>query len=172
MPQPKKGRSLGSDPKHQRLMLKNLARSLFEHERLETTEAKARLLRPYAERLITKAKSGSVHDRRQVLSVIEDRDVVHKLFSDIGPRFTERNGGYTRVLKLGTRHGDGAELAIIELVEEATGGAPPTEADEARRRRRLRRGGRRRGSAAEETDASEAEGGDDADQDENEDENE
>ena len=165
MPQPKKGRSLGSNPKHQRLMLRNLARSLFEHERLQTTEAKAKLLRPYAERLITKAKSGSVHDRRQVLSVIEDRDVVHKLFSDIGPRFTERNGGYTRVLKLGSRQGDGAELAIIELVEEAARGAAPTEADETRRRRRMRRGARRR-SGAQETDASsEGEGAEDEDED-------
>ena len=147
MPQPKKGRSLGSDPKHQRLMLRNLARSLFEHERLQTTEAKAKLLRPYAERLITKAKSGSVHDRRQVLSLIEDRDVVHKLFSDIGPRFAERNGGYTRVLKLGTRQGDGAGMALIELVEESTR-APAVEGEDSGRRRRLRRPARRRGAAA------------------------
>lgn len=128
-------------------MLRNLARSLFQHERLKTTESKAKLLRPYAERLITKAKHGSVHDRRQVLSVIEDRSVVHKLFADIGPRFSERNGGYTRVLKLGTRAGDGAEMAIIELVEEA-GEAPAGATEEATsRRRRLRRGTRRRGAA-------------------------
>ena len=120
MPQPKKGARLGSNPKHQRLMLANLASSLFEHERITTTEAKAKLLRPYAERLITKARKGSVHDRRQVLSVIEDRNIVHKLFSDIGPRFTERNGGYTRILKIGPRNGDNAPMALIELVDEGT----------------------------------------------------
>jgi large subunit ribosomal protein L17 len=147
MPQPKKGPALGSNPSHQRLMLRNLARSLFENERIRTTESKAKLLRPFAERLITKAKDGSVHQRRQVLSVIEDRNVVHKLFSDIGPRFSDRNGGYTRVLKLGTRNGDGAPMALIELVE---GGGVVTTAettDESGRRRRLRRP-RRRGRAA------------------------
>ena len=164
MPQPKKGPSLGSNPKHQRLMLRNLARSLFEHERLKTTETKAKLLRPYAERLITKAKHGTIHDRRQVLSVIEDRDVVHKLFSDIGPRFSERNGGYTRVLKLGSRSGDGAEMAVIELVEEASSGPAPS-ADETSRRRRLRRPARRRGAAADtgETSDADAAGGDEED---------
>ena len=162
MPQPKKGPSLGSNPKHQRLMLRNLARSLFEHERLKTTETKAKLLRPYAERLITKAKHGTIHDRRQVLSVIEDRDVVHKLFSDIGPRFSERNGGYTRVLKLGSRSGDGAEMAVIELVEEASSGAAPS-ADETSRRRRLRRPARRRGAAAGETSDADAAGDDEED---------
>jgi large subunit ribosomal protein L17 len=125
-------------------MLRNLARSLFENERIRTTESKAKLLRPYAERLITKAKHGSVHHRRQVLSVIEDRNVVHKLFSDIGPRFAERNGGYTRILKLGARNGDAAPMALIELVE--TGGRVTTAetADEGGRRRRLRRPSRRR----------------------------
>lgn len=160
MPQPKKGPALGSNPKHQQLMLRNLARSLFEHERLKTTESKAKLLRPYAERLITKAKHGSIHDRRQVLSVIADRDVVHKLFADIGPRFAERNGGYTRVLKLGTRPGDGAEMALIELVEEAAAGrsAGPTDEAAPSRRGRLRRRSRRRGAAgdAPEADATEA----------------
>ena len=148
MPQPKKGHSLGSSPSHQQLMLRNLARSLFEHERVKTTQAKAKLLRPYAERLITKAKGGSLHDRRQVLSVIEDRNVVHKLFDDIGPRFSERNGGYTRVLKLGTRGGDGAEMALIELVDQGSRKAPSPSAstteESGGRRRRLRR---RRGAA-------------------------
>ena len=134
-------------------MLRNLARSLFQHERLKTTESKAKLLRPYAERLITKAKHGSVHDRRQVLSLIEDRDVVHKLLADIGPRFSERNGGYTRVLKLGTRAGDGAEMAIIELVEEAAATSAGATETAASRRGRLRRRSRRRGAGA---DASEA----------------
>jgi large subunit ribosomal protein L17 len=148
MPQPKKGARLGSNPKHQRLMLANLASSLFEHERITTTEAKAKLLRPYAERLITKARKGSVHDRRQVLSVIEDRNIVHKLFSDIGPRFSERNGGYTRILKIGPRNGDNAPMALIELVDEGT--APVVEdTDESAgggRRRRLRTPRRRRSS--------------------------
>lgn len=151
MPQPKKGPSLASSPSHQNLMLRNLARSLFQHERVKTTQAKAKLLRPYAERLITKAKAGTLHNRRQVLSVIEDRNVVHKLFDDIGPRFAERNGGYTRVLKLGTRGGDGAEMAIIELVDEGrrtTTTATDTTDESGGRRRRLRRPARRKGAAA------------------------
>ncbi len=148
MPAPKKGARLGSNPSHQRLMLANLALSLFEHERLQTTEAKAKLLRPYAERLITKAKKGDVHNRRQVLSTIEDREVVHKLFAEIAPRFADRNGGYTRILKLGPRNGDGAPMALIELVE--TGGRVTTAetAEEGGRRRRLRRPSRRRRGAA------------------------
>jgi len=151
VPQPKKGPALGSNPSHQRLMLSNLARSLFDNGRIETTESKAKLLRPFAERLITKAKDGSVHQRRQVLSVIEDRTVVHKLFSDIGPRFSDRNGGYTRVLKLGTRNGDGAPMALIELVDDVGVGTGTTAAgtDEGSRRRRLRRSRRRsRGEVA------------------------
>jgi large subunit ribosomal protein L17 len=151
VPQPKKGPALGSNPSHQRLMLSNLARSLFDNGRIETTESKAKLLRPFAERLITKAKDGSVHQRRQVLSVIEDRNVVHKLFSDIGPRFSDRNGGYTRVLKLGTRNGDGAPMALIELVDDVGAGTGTTAAgtDEGGRRRRLRRSRRRsRGEVA------------------------
>src|SRR5919112_5951214 len=96
MPQPKKGTRLGANPSHQRLMLANLAGSLFEHERIKTTEAKAKLLRPYAERLITKAKKGDVHNRRQVLSLIQDREAVHKLFAEIGPRFADRNSGSHR----------------------------------------------------------------------------
>lgn len=147
MPQPKKGPSLGSSPSHQRQMLANLALSLFEHEKIRTTEAKAKLLRPYAERLITKAKKGGIHDRRQVLSVIEDRAVVHKLFADIGPRFASRNGGYTRILKLGQRSGDGAPMALIELVDSAVdSGTEEADAGGERGRRRLRRPGRRRPS--------------------------
>jgi large subunit ribosomal protein L17 len=123
-------------------MLSNLALSLFEHERIKTTEAKAKLLRPYAERLITKAKKGSVHDRRQVLSLIENRAIVHKLFADIGPRFEDRNGGYTRILKLGPRNGDGALMALIELVDEGVAEGPVSETEEdtpARKRRRVTR---------------------------------
>lgn len=147
MPQPKKGPSLGSSPSHQRQMLANLALSLFEHEKIRTTEAKAKLLRPYAERLITKAKRGTIHDRRRVLTVIEDRAVVHKLFADIGPRFATRNGGYTRVLKLGQRQGDGAPMALIELVDSAAAsGDDATDEGVERGRRRLRRPGRRRSS--------------------------
>ncbi len=147
MPQPKKGPSLGSSPSHQRQMLANLALSLFEYEKIRTTEAKAKLLRPYAERLITKAKKGGIHDRRQVLSEIEDRVVVHKLFADIGPRFASRNGGYTRVLKLGRRSGDGAPMALIELVDSGVVvGGEEADAGGERGRRRLRRPGRRRPS--------------------------
>jgi len=142
MPQPKRGYALGSNPTHQKLMLRNLAESLFEHERIKTTEAKAKALRPYAERLITKAKKGSIHHRRQVASDIENRTIVHKLFDDIGPRFADRNGGYTRVLKLGQRNGDGARMALIELVEGAKVTTSET-TDASRRRRGLRRSRRR-----------------------------
>jgi large subunit ribosomal protein L17 len=127
-------------------MLSNLALSLFEHERVKTTEAKAKMLRPYAERLITKAKKGDVHNRRQVLSTIEDRAVVHKLFAEIAPRFADRNGGYTRILKLGPRNGDGAPMALIELVESATVETVQSEPDEGGKRRRLPRP-RRRGAS-------------------------
>ena len=116
MPKPRKGPRLGSGPAHQRLMLGGQAASLFTHEGITTTEAKAKALRPVAERLITFAKRGDVAARRQVLKVVPDRDVVHKLFSEIGPRFAQRNGGYTRILKLGQRKGDGAPMARIELL--------------------------------------------------------
>lgn len=116
MPAPKTGARLGSGPAHQKLMLGGLAASLFMHEKIKTTEAKAKTLRPHAEKLITFAKRGDVAARREVLKVITDRDVVHKLFSDIGPRYAERNGGYTRILKLEQRKGDAAPMAIIELV--------------------------------------------------------
>jgi large subunit ribosomal protein L17 len=147
MPQPKKGPRLGSDPAHQRQLLSNLAMSLFEHERVKTTEARAKMLRPLAERLITKAKKGTVHHRRQVLAVLEDRDAVHKLFTDIAPRFADRNGGYTRILKLGQRQGDGAPMVLIELVEEGvvTTGTAETPTEGGGRRRRLR-APRRRGA--------------------------
>jgi large subunit ribosomal protein L17 len=121
MPAPKKGPRLGSGPAHQRLMLANLASSLFVYEKITTTEAKAKALRPYAEKLITFAKRGDLAARREVLRSITDRDVVHKLFSEIGPRFAERPGGYTRILKLGQRKGDGAPMARIELVEGSEG---------------------------------------------------
>ena len=118
MPTPKKGPRLGGSPSHQKAILANLATSLFEHGKITTTEAKARVLRPYAEKLITKAKRGDLHNRRQVMSVIRDKTVVHVLFTEIGPRYEDRPGGYTRITKLGPRKGDNAPMAVIELVEE------------------------------------------------------
>ncbi len=118
MPTPKKGARLGGSPAHQKLIVANLATSLFEHGRITTTEAKARVLRPVAEKLITKAKKGDLHNRRQVLATIRDKGVVHTLFEDIAPRFAERPGGYTRITKIGPRKGDNAPMAVIELVTE------------------------------------------------------
>ena len=116
MPRPKRGPRLGSGPAHERLMMGTLAAQLFTHEKIRTTEAKAKALRPVAEHLITFAKRGDVHSRREVLKTVPDRDVVHKLFSEIGPRYAERAGGYTRILKLGQRQGDAAPMAQIELL--------------------------------------------------------
>ena len=116
MPRPKKGPRFGGSPSHHRLMLANLAAHLFASEAIVTTEAKAKVLRPYAERLITKAKKGGVHQQRQVVSTIHDQAVAHKLFAEIAPRYADRNGGYLRILKLGPRPGDNAPMARIELV--------------------------------------------------------
>ncbi len=118
MPTPKKGARLGGSAAHQKLIIANLATSLFEHGRITTTEAKARVLRPVAEKLITKAKKGDLHNRRQVLATIRDKGVVHALFEEIGPRYAERPGGYTRITKIGPRKGDNAPMAVIELVTE------------------------------------------------------
>jgi large subunit ribosomal protein L17 len=120
MPKPTKGRRLGGSPAHERLMLANLATSLFEHGRITTTVAKARRLRPVAERLITKARKGDLHNRRQVMQTIRDKSVVHILFTEIGPQFANRPGGYTRITKIGNRRGDNAPMAVIELVEAMT----------------------------------------------------
>src|SRR4051812_5607134 len=120
MPTPTKGPRLGGGPAHERLMLANLATSLFEHGRITTTEAKAKRLRPLAERLITFAKRGDLHARRRVLSVVHDKEVVHTLFAEIGPGFADRAGGYTRITKVGPRKGDNAPMAVIELVEFRT----------------------------------------------------
>jgi len=143
MPTPTKGPRLGGGPSHERMIIANLARALFAEGRIRTTEAKAKRLRPQAERLITFAKRGDVAARRQVLTVVRDKAVVHKLFAEIAPRFAERQGGYTRILKLGPRPGDAAPMAVIELVEQAeadeTTGATTTEG---RRRRFGRRAGR------------------------------
>ncbi len=117
MPTPKKGPRLGGSPAHQRAILSNLATSLFEHGAITTTEAKARVLRPYAEKLITKAVRGDLHNRRQVASVIRSKTILHVLFTEIGPRYADRPGGYTRITKLGPRKGDNAPMAVIELVE-------------------------------------------------------
>ena len=119
MPTPKKGARLGGSPAHQRLIVSNLATALFEHGRITTTEAKARVLRPVAEKLITKAKKGDLHNRREVLKTIRDKSVVHTLFTEIAPQFSERPGGYTRITKIGPRKGDNAPMAVIELVTES-----------------------------------------------------
>ena len=120
MPTPTKGARLGGGPAHERQMLANLAQSLFEHGRITTTVTKAKRLRPYAERLVTFAKRGDLASRRKVLRIISDKGVVHTLFTEIGPGFAERDGGYTRITKVGFRKGDNAPLAVIELVEFGT----------------------------------------------------
>ena len=117
MPTPTKGPRLGGGPAHERLMLANLATALFEHGRITTTEAKAKRLRPLAERLITFAKRGDLHARRRVMTVVKDKSVVHVLFTEIGPQYATRPGGYTRITKIGPRKGDNAPMAVIELVE-------------------------------------------------------
>jgi large subunit ribosomal protein L17 len=130
MPKPTKGPRLGGSSSHQKALLANLATSLFEHGRIKTTEPKARALRPYAEKLITHAKKGALHNRREVMKKIRDKDVVHALFAEIGPFFADRNGGYTRIIKVEPRKGDNAPMAVIELVREKT---VTSEADRARR---------------------------------------
>ena len=131
MPTPTKGARMGGSAAHQRHLLSNLATALFEHGKITTTEARARRLRPYAERLITFAKRGDLSARRQVLTVVTDKSVVHTLFTEIGPQFATREGGYTRITKIGPRKGDNAPLAVIELIQE--------EAEAKPRRRRARR---------------------------------
>jgi large subunit ribosomal protein L17 len=131
MPTPTKGHRLGGSPAHERHILANLATALFQHGRITTTEAKAKRLRPVAERLITFAKRGDLHARRRVLTVVTDKGVVHQLFTEIAPEFSERDGGYTRITKIGPRKGDNAAMAVIELVR----GEPVA----ARPRRRARR---------------------------------
>ena len=118
MPTPTKGPRLGGGPAHERLILANLATQLFEHKRITTTEAKAKRLRPLAERLVSFAKRGDLHSRRRVMTVVKDKGVVHVLFTEIAPAMAERNGGYTRIVKVGPRKGDNAPMAVIELVLE------------------------------------------------------
>ncbi|HEX6524937.1 MAG TPA: 50S ribosomal protein L17 [Streptosporangiaceae bacterium] len=149
MPTPTKGHRLGGSPAHERHILANLATALFEHGRITTTEAKARRLRPVAERLITFAKRGDLHARRQVLTMVTDKVVVHTLFAEIAPEFSERSGGYTRITKIGPRKGDNAAMAVIELVK----GEPV----QSRPRRRTRRAEPRpAAAAARAADAAEA----------------
>jgi len=132
MPTPTKGHRLGGSPAHERHILANLATALFQHGRITTTEAKAKRLRPVAERLITFAKRGDLHARRHVLTVVTDKGVVHQLFTEIAPEFSERDGGYTRITKIGPRKGDNAAMAVIELVR----GEPASAAKPRRRARR------------------------------------
>jgi large subunit ribosomal protein L17 len=132
MPTPTKGARLGGSPAHQKHILANLATALFEHGKITTTEARARRLRPYAEKLITFAKRGDMHARRQVLTVVTDKGIVHTLFTEIGPAMADRPGGYTRITKIGHRKGDAAPMAVIELVREESGTS-------SRPRRRTRR---------------------------------
>lgn len=116
MPRPRKGPRFGGSPSHDRLIMANLATDLFMHEKVTTTAAKAKAVRPFAEKLITKARKGDLHSRRVVLKTITDKAAVAKLFEDVAPRYEDRAGGYTRITKLGPRRGDGAEEAVIELV--------------------------------------------------------
>ena len=154
MPTPTKGRRMGGSAAHQQHMLANLATALFEHGKITTTQARARRLRPVAERLITFAKRGDLHARRQVLTVVTDKTVVKTLFDEIGPSYASRDGGYTRITKVGMRKGDSAPMAVIELVREEAAARP--------QRRRARRGqqaaGQRSGAAAQaaEAEATEA----------------
>jgi large subunit ribosomal protein L17 len=141
MPTPTKGHRLGGSPAHQRHILANLATALFQHGRITTTEAKAKRLRPVAERLITFAKRGDLHARRHVLTVVTDKGVVHQLFTEIAPEFSERDGGYTRITKIGPRKGDNAAMAVIELVRGEPVAAKP--------RRRTRRAEPRAAAPAE-----------------------
>jgi large subunit ribosomal protein L17 len=157
MPTPTKGARLGGSPAHERLMLANLATSLFAHGRITTTEAKAKRLRPFAERLITKARRADLHNRREIMRVIRNKDVVHKLVAEIGPQFAGRPGGYTRIVKTLPRKGDNAPMAIIALVTERTA----AEVEEAKRRAfRNRPPAKRPAAPAEEPDASTAQSDD------------
>ena len=152
MPKPAKGARLGGSAAHEKLLLNNLAKALFEHGRITTTEAKARRLRPVAERFITKAKKGDIHNRRLVLQSITDKGVVHTLFTEIAPRYENRPGGYTRITKIGNRRGDNAPMAVIELVEALTVAQQATGEAEAATKRAVKEA-----AAAEATEQADAE---------------
>jgi large subunit ribosomal protein L17 len=169
MPTPTKGPRLGGGPAHERLMLANLATALFEHGRITTTEAKAKRLRPLAERLITFAKRGDLHARRRVLTVVRDKGVVHELFTEIGPRYENRHGGYTRITKVGPRKGDNAPMAVIELVEALTAKAETVREAEAATKRTAKKAPAKKApakkavaAAAEAAEAAAEEAADDA----------
>ena len=146
MPAPKRGPRMGGSPAHQKAMLANLSAELIRHGRIETTHAKAKLLRPHVEKLITKAKKGDLHNRRQVQSVLKDRDVVGYLFEEVAPVFADRDGGYTRILRTHVRKGDSTQMAIIELVDRPTGSGQDS-IDEQRAQRSRGIFGRRRRTA-------------------------
>tara|TARA_B100001123_G_C15246857_1_gene1001270 strand:+ start:612 stop:962 length:351 start_codon:yes stop_codon:yes gene_type:complete len=116
MPKPTKGKRLGGSPSHEDQIVSNLIKALIEHEKIETTITKAKVAKPYVEKIITKAKSGTLHDRRQVLKIINDKSLVAKLFDEVAPKYEERQGGYTRIIRVGSRRGDGSEIAVFELV--------------------------------------------------------
>ena len=158
MPTPPKGPRLGGGPAHERLMLANLATSLFEHRRITTTETRAKRLRPLAERLITFAKRGDLHARRRVLRVVRDKAVVHELFTELAPLMAERSGGYTRITKIGARKGDNAPMAVIELVQEPVKKVPVRKAAEPKVESKVAA----KRSAAKKPAAKEAQSADDA----------
>ena len=157
MPTPTKGPRLGGGPAHERLILANLATSLFEHDQITTTEAKAKRLRPLAERLVTFAKRGDLHARRRVLTVVRDKGVVHRLFTEIAPDMAARPGGYTRITKIGSRKGDNAPMAVIELVREPLSAKKATVAEaEAATKRSAKDEKATKGQAAHKAEATEA----------------
>ena len=149
MPAPKRGPRMGGSPAHQKAMLANMSAELIRHGRIETTHAKAKMLRPHVEKLITKAKKGDLHNRRQVLAVLKDRDVVGYLFEEVAPVFADRDGGYTRILKTHVRKGDATQMAIIELVDRPTGRGQDSIDEQRAQRSRGIFGRRRRTAAAE-----------------------
>jgi large subunit ribosomal protein L17 len=158
MPTPTKGPRLGGGPAHERLILANLAQALFEHDRITTTQAKAKRLRPLAERLVTFAKRGDLHARRRVLAVIRDKGVVHRLFTEIAPDVAERQGGYTRITKIAPRKGDNAPMAVIELVREPLSAKQATvkEAEAATKKAAKKTAAKKAAPKAEDTKAEEA----------------
>ena len=156
MPTPTKGPRLGGGPAHERLILANLATSLFEHDSITTTEAKAKRLRPLAERLITFAKRGDLHARRRVMTVVRDKGVVHRLFTEIAPDMAERPGGYTRITKVGARKGDNAPMAVIELVREPIAKKATVKEAEAATKRAAKDAKKAEEAKAEEAKAEEA----------------
>lgn len=151
MPTPKQGSRLGGSASHQKKILANLAKQLIEHGKIKTTDTKAKLLRPYVEKLITKAKRGTLADRRNVAKLLNDNYAVKKLFDEIGPQFADRDGGYTRIIKLGNRKGDNAPISLIALVEEETATAEATRATRAAASKQAE------AAKAEEAEATEAE---------------